>query len=307
MNEKIDPKHFAETEWFELPPELSHLIDDPPDKLFHYTNAAGAEGIISSSSLWATEIRYLNDYSELKTATNVIRSILQHTRSDSDLPNQRAATFVEMLDRHIIGFDFVKSICVASLSAEPNMLSQWRAYAPRNGYALGFDAGGLISKARSQDFLLIRCTYDQDEKAMLLHHLVNQAISFIANYTPWPDDIPIATSCLNNFAHNAARIVGTFAPAIKHVSFSDEKEWRLIKLPKTHVQELCFRIRDDTIVPYSVLSLSDEDGTIPMNHIYIGPSSNQNLTSFAIQQCVRGKSRQMTYTKSAIPYRSTIT
>jgi hypothetical protein len=34
------------------------------DTLFHYTTAAGLLGILNSSTLWATDLRFLNDAQE---------------------------------------------------------------------------------------------------------------------------------------------------------------------------------------------------------------------------------------------------
>jgi len=35
-----------------------------PELLYHYTDSAGLQGILESRTLWATDIRYLNDETE---------------------------------------------------------------------------------------------------------------------------------------------------------------------------------------------------------------------------------------------------
>ena len=46
---------------------LPNLEEAPlPAAVYHYTDAAGLQGILDSGVLWATDYRYLNDSSELR-------------------------------------------------------------------------------------------------------------------------------------------------------------------------------------------------------------------------------------------------
>lgn len=45
----------------------------PSGTLYHYTSLTGLEGILSSGSLWATDIRYLNDAAEMRHTAEIIR------------------------------------------------------------------------------------------------------------------------------------------------------------------------------------------------------------------------------------------
>ena len=40
--------------------------------LFHYTTLAGMLGIFDSWTLWATHVRYLNDFKEFANETNLL-------------------------------------------------------------------------------------------------------------------------------------------------------------------------------------------------------------------------------------------
>ena len=44
--------------------------------LYHYTSWAGLQGILASQSMWASNIRYLNDQSELLLAREPIHRLL---------------------------------------------------------------------------------------------------------------------------------------------------------------------------------------------------------------------------------------
>lgn len=60
-----------------LEPLVADLYGDRPQSiLYHYTSLAGVMGIVRSKSLWATEIKYLNDADELIYLGKCIRSAI---------------------------------------------------------------------------------------------------------------------------------------------------------------------------------------------------------------------------------------
>lgn len=48
------------------------LLHERYPSLFHYTNAAGLDGILKSQTLWATDAEHLNDSQELKAAREIL-------------------------------------------------------------------------------------------------------------------------------------------------------------------------------------------------------------------------------------------
>jgi hypothetical protein len=57
---------------------------NPPDLLFHYTTSQGLLGIVQTNNLWATNISYMNDTSELTLACRMTREILDERVSSED-------------------------------------------------------------------------------------------------------------------------------------------------------------------------------------------------------------------------------
>jgi hypothetical protein len=57
----------------------------PPELVYHYTDAAGLLGIISSGTLWATDIEFLNDAQELTYARATVLDELR-ARADEIAP-----------------------------------------------------------------------------------------------------------------------------------------------------------------------------------------------------------------------------
>ncbi len=72
---------------------LHDQAKDPPDLLWHYTNAAGFLGIFRSGKLWATNTGYLNDASEMGYARIPLLQAVRDRRSGKDDTTEQ-----EMLD-----------------------------------------------------------------------------------------------------------------------------------------------------------------------------------------------------------------
>src|SRR6478735_12190081 len=99
----------------------------PPDTLYQYTDAAGLMGILQSGAVWATDARFLNDAAELEYFRQAVQEIASEVK-----PTLRTAHAVRFADELLENSNdqfFMGSIYVASFSADPDILSQWRAYA----------------------------------------------------------------------------------------------------------------------------------------------------------------------------------
>ena len=53
-----------------------------PPVLYHYTSAPALLGIIKSNKIWATNIRYMNDSSELSYTYDLANEIITRMRSE---------------------------------------------------------------------------------------------------------------------------------------------------------------------------------------------------------------------------------
>ena len=61
----------------------------------------------------------------------------------------------------------------------------------------------------------------------------------------------------------------TIAPYFKDESFKEEKEWRLAIIEGGNA---LFREGDTLIIPYVEFDLKDENGNLPVDNIWIGPT-----------------------------------
>jgi hypothetical protein len=74
------------TEWRQGP---AGAAQPPSGPLYHYTTAAGCEGILRSNQLWATNPRYLNDSSELSHGQELFVRVCERLQSAFRTPRRR--------------------------------------------------------------------------------------------------------------------------------------------------------------------------------------------------------------------------
>ena len=160
----------------------SQSIDRP---LYHYTSQTGLLGIISKKSIWATAINYLNDTLEFEYSMKLIKEELQW------LSDQIKNGELGEVDKEInyfgmihdlfelsISQQFIKDhfyIFVVSFSETGDLLSQWRAYCPKNsGFNLGFDFKKNQDVVNKQGFFISRCLYNPEEQKAAIKYLFRQ-------------------------------------------------------------------------------------------------------------------------------------
>jgi hypothetical protein len=248
----------------------------PPSVLWHYTNAAGFLGIFRSGKLWATNTDYVNDASEIRYARHLV---LRVVNSRSSAVNGEEHKLLSLLCEHIFS-DFTRPIFVASLSAEKNELSQWRAYGGSSGsFALGFDSEKLVAAiAKNTDtrFNLYKCIYDEDRSLILCQQFIDSLLQEFrtrrqAHTAAGPD-----CQETRDLVPEAVRIFDTLAPLIKHPDFARESEWRLVSDP-VDLTKRPIRLREGRtrIVPYLELTIAKEKSDPKFTvHTLIGPATS---------------------------------
>lgn len=125
--------------------EWDRIQGDTPDLLYHYTDVAGLIGICSSGSMWATNLRCMNDARELAHARKLMHDVHAEAKTKAALPAQRE--LIEVIESRISvqggGYPDFYSV---SFGANGDLLSQWRGYGSSGGgYAIGFESVCLVS------------------------------------------------------------------------------------------------------------------------------------------------------------------
>lgn len=176
------------------------------DLLYHYTSQAGLLGIIANDSIWATDIRALNDWTEFRRLFEEagVKPLVDSFKAGlSTLPEDPAEdkgarqTFLEcvLAERNFetllniikAQHDKPKETFVCSFAADGtgDRLSQWRGYSHSSqGFSLGFDKTLFKKQLALHDTLdkpveLVDCIYDN---AATLEHIKKLGSDASANY-----------------------------------------------------------------------------------------------------------------------------
>lgn len=289
--------------------------------LYHYTTAEGFLGIVGTGSIWATDIRFLNDSAEFTFARDaLVRELLRGTRR---LRNGRVRAIVQ---RELDSFaSSTVPAYVVSFSERGNSLSQWRAYAPRDGVSIGFHRGALDAV---KDFALRQIHYTQESEVAgrdTSRGLQKLALE-VENSVRWAARLIHAErrkkvrSARQRSIDEAKLIISTplvwAALTLKHSGFAEEKEWRLIDNPNPLASiasgsdapgEARFRRGAFGITPYLVASLPEQWRGAPLGiaEVIVGPSSNAKAIVGSIQDLLKKKLNSSARVISCgIPYRA---
>ncbi len=262
-------------------PELP--VGTEPDILYHYTDAGGLLGIVTSKCLWASEVWYMNDTREalygLDTIKRALKSMTPASGEESDVHEEALKRLANLPNQD----DIVQSY-IACLSKEGDQLSQWRAYGRPRGFSVGFDRRRLQSicsiSAEMNKPSYRAVTYDvhvQDNMISMIFHTTVQRFAAVAG------DNPAGAAWL--FILEALLLT----PAFKDPAFMEEQEVRLQLFhdPKTGIwNSVKFRIGAMGITPYVNISLTGTamDCLTLIREVIVGPQSNQEEAMRSVKQ-----------------------
>lgn len=261
-----------------------------PDFLYHYTDANGLLGIITSRKVWATHYSFLNDYNEFDYAKKLIHQRVINLLED----NERNRVTKERWSLIEDWFKYLNTFLI-SFSTEHDRLSQWRGYSNLGkGYCLGFKTRiiGLATppQKRTQLFTIRPVLYDLKEQLKIIDEIILHTYEEVNNYEH-------AQKSIGNFAYEFYKQLhwNSLLPLVsfKSPSFEEEKEWRAIHLQSqfdnlyTENLNVSFRVSGENIIPYIELDLNSEVGDgisiFPLREITFGPSINSVLATKSIK------------------------
>lgn len=268
--------------------------DIPKERLYHYTSFNGLLGIVHSRSLWASDIRYMNDSAELKHTADLISAEISrriaagHARPD--LLNQ----FLDWVTHRITNGHM---LFAASFRSNGNLLSQWRGYSRHGkGVSVGFDPEYIMRCAEQQAFQIGKCIYSCKQQELLISQVV-EAVEELAR--EYDSQLTERDGAGNRLYHRIFEMIESdllrIAAILKHPSFREEEEWRIVSpvITDYHQAPVQFREGVSMLVPYIEFKLSSMgNGPIALEHLFLGPTPNigismNSLTMFLSQNGIQ--------------------
>jgi hypothetical protein len=281
--------------------------DIPKETLYHYTTFTGLMGIVHSQVLWASDIRYMNDSAELKHTADLIRmEITQRITAGHAKPNL-LNQFLEWVTHRITNGHM---LFAASFRSNGNLLSQWRGYSKLGkGVSLGFNPSYILKCAREQSFQIGKCIYNSADQRRLIKQVVDSvevlAQTHHENRDIFENNDPQSYyDVFEKIETDLLRI----AAILKHPSFQEEEEWRIVSSALTDyvTSPVLFREGTSMLVPYVEFKLLHaKDKPVALEHIFLGPTPNINISmnSLTMFLAKNGANPEKGITYCEIPYR----
>ena len=278
---------------------VEELFEEPgPQELFHYTSHDGLIGIIRNKELWATKAIFMNDAAEFKLALDLARTEIKSQSLPSDTREQLLADVDDI--EHV-------NVFVASFSEHGDLLSQWRGYcSPGPGYSVGFRTMELTERDYLR-FYLGKCVYDPFRQRAAIAEIVAHGANRRAQLgQPQPIRATLTHARDPLWGMTFRDLLAFVAPLLKHESFSEEAEWRLVSRPIPFTDP-AFRHRAgrSLLIPYFRFSLASAENAVPLARVIIGPTPHPSLAEDAVHSLLGAAGVQgCTIEHSEIPFRN---
>jgi len=282
-------------------------VDVP--NLYHYTTVDGLRGILSSGSIYASHVLYLNDSSEVKHAldfaSNCLAQIEKSAIEVHGVPAKRLCDYGHFFFKGAkILWD--EDVYVTSFCEEGDLLSQWRGYA-MGGFAILFapllsDRKFLVWGDGATKSTIAKVMYGDAEKKEALTRILAAGVKATAKAGDRELETTLATVTsgqLQTWIHTA-----------KDKSFEHEQEWRIISLVEARNQPLKAsdgfetRIVSGQLVP-AIRLRPNEQKLLPILGVKCGPNESQELTEKAVTLLLASYGYPIDQVSSSrVPFRS---
>lgn len=272
----------------EWPMEMPSPFWPAPERLYHYTDIAGLKGIIENNSLWASAAYFLNDSSEIEYGCRLLLEELPYWIEPNKDSNRFAAHVLTALKSLFLHpharLSRSMNIYVACFCESGNLLSQWRAYGQKGGYALGFHGSMNTSMESVGPFnlRLAKVIYMKQLQTQRIRRVLRDAIRAID--AEFGETVVTDVHLANEVVVLVEELLMDEIVRYKDPAFVDEREWRLVARldfrrdppEKKLSEESLFRFRSagGYVVPF--INLKPRDGKLPLASIRFGPSLNFN-------------------------------
>jgi hypothetical protein len=135
------------------------------------------------------------------------------------------------------------------------------------------------------------CIYNPEDQRRLIQDAIDEF--FATNAEAQPDywdrnrdyvdpDRPRTFVVLRHAGNDFATRLAQIAPRIKHESFKDEREWRLVA-ENVSAFELCHRPGESMLIPYYNIPIGDDDKFNSIREIVVGPTPHPKLSDASVR------------------------
>lgn len=255
---------------------------------YHYCSVETFYAICVNKKIRFSDVNMMNDYQEERWGYHIFELAATELLNDESLQKKYPSLnreFFDKVDETIAPLQLSMHPVISCFSKDPDVLSQWRAYADNGrGFAIGFSGIAL----KSMPVTLLEVEYDhktqiEEMKAALLATHIRNLESGNAF------GIQFRTDCL---------LIGAWKVGFKNPAFREEKEVRSL-----HMLDVCvdddrprlvdaggeavgkeisgerveYRVQNGALIAYVDLPLPLLDGPPIVQEVWVGPTNVNGL------------------------------
>ena len=282
------------------------LSRQPPEILYHYTGQEGLLGIIGKKEIWASHTQYLNDDREFRHAIELVRDELSRMVQGAETQER---PFVEEMNQGMHERDGMESVnvCVCSFSEESDILSQWRAYGDGvSKFSIGFSGALLRQVSDQMNFSLVPCLYGEGEQRALVRALLKDVLQENMTVVPQAELEEEEEDMYLLRGGNLIAYLNRYAPILKHKTFSEEREWRIVTRPIMCMnKQFDYRPGRSMLTPYYRIPLAGLDVEFGVKRIVVGPVPHGDRAVQAVKSLmVKHRLKATQVLGSDVPFRN---
>lgn len=280
-----------------------YLPTDVPEELYHYTSTVGFKGIVENDTLWFSDCAYLNDGSEVRWGTSLLRRAADEIADNAEGADR--GLIYRVVER-IEQITMLNRSAIFSLSARGNLLNQWRDYGKDVvAYSIGFDARQLhMSLQYNFAPVLMKVIYDAGDQLAIARNVVSGLYQMSGTLDPAiRENDEHVEFLINAAAHEASLCVHM----LKNPAFEAEEEWRLCLECSTIFHAgipLQFRAGGMGLTPYFEFHPRRAGDKLPIISATVGPSPDPDMAMYALRAFLEHEGYDgVRLTASTIPIR----
>lgn len=238
-------------------------------RLYHYTSAAGLQGICGGE-FWVTEKSFLNDIMVFQVATLIFCGVINKhmaNRICAEKLKKKVCDEINRLNRPGMLREEIAYSCdyVISFSLDNDSILMWSEYSDFYGYCMEFDGRELIDVFQSNDsyrFLHGKVVYDHNEQVEIIEKTLEMEI---LNHEPgfeylnsWSDLDNLTNENIEDIYLWIAVIINAYNVFFKLECFRGENEYRFVfmsihdggRVKENEREKQYFRIKNEVFTPY---------------------------------------------------------
>ncbi|MDA2923109.1 DUF2971 domain-containing protein [Acidobacteria bacterium AH-259-L09] len=230
----------------------------PDGELFHYTTSSGIRGILTSGTVWATDVTFMNDEKELSYGNRLVGELyLRRLGQEAGEKSKWLRRFKPSLFALRGNFN-IYAFC---LTESMHDADQWGSYADNaRGYVLTFDLRGA-----AQDRIL-KVIYRREDQQAAVDQIMDSAFTFL----DWAYSEKVIVGEEEEGKRLPEDVVVTIQKALamvtlrlKDEAWEREREWRYIGVGKPDGH----RKTKHNKIPYQTFRLEEFN----LTGIWLGP------------------------------------